>query len=251
LSLKIDQGAQVDVLFTGLAPLSTDQVVTQINAAVGAIVATNDHNVLRLTSTLTGTVSKIVAVGGSANSIFGWQDGQWALGLDAHITLQQDVSAYNYVDHDGMAGYFYVCQFYNTTNALESADSDPFEGDVGTLVPANKLCTMRVDLVDARGIAVPGQEITFYPQHELLEVAPYQVALNRAPITVVTNNAGHAEVTLVQGLHVRVAFEGTSIIRDIMIPNSTSADLLHEMSSVPDPFDIKRIPFPIAPRRSI
>jgi len=251
LQLLVDQGGQVDVLFTGLAPLTVPQVVEQINAVLGATVASDVANYLVLTSVITGTASKIEIIGGSAAPVFGWADGTRDIGEEAHITLQTGISVYSFLDNDGEPGYFYKVQYYNTSSGLQSNDSSPFEGDVGTLVSADKLSTVKVDLVDARGIAVPHQEITFYPMHELLEVEGFQVALNRAPITIVTNNSGHAEVSLVRGLHVRVVFEGTSIIRDITIPDAAETDLLTALGDSPDPFDIKILPFPDAPRRSL
>jgi hypothetical protein len=190
-------------------------------------------------------------VGGSAVPAFGWLNGEKNVGKEAYITLQTAVSSYTFTDNDGLAGYFYKAQFFNTATNLASADSAPFEGDVGTLVTANTLSRVKVDLVDARGIAVSGQEITFYPQHEPLEVEGFQVALNRAPITITTDNAGHAEVSLIRGLHIRVVFEGTSIIRDITIPDASETNLMHEMGQEPDPYGIVQIPFPPAPRRTL
>lgn len=252
LQLLVDQLGQLDIQFTGgVDPLTVPQVVEQINTAVGEVVASDVGNYLNLTSTNTGTASKIEIVGGSAAPVFGWADGTRDIGEEAHITLQAGVSVYSFLDNDGEAGYFYKVQYYNTSNGLQSNDSSAFEGDVGTLVSADKLSSVQVDLVDARGIAVPHQEITFYPMHELLEVEGFQVALNRAPITIVTNNSGHAEVNLVRGLRVRVVFEGTSIIRDITIPDEAETDLLTVLGEAPDPFDIKTLPFPEAPRRTL
>jgi hypothetical protein len=251
LQLLVDQGGQIDVLFTGLTPLTVPQVVDQINTAVGEVIASDESNYLKLTSTNNGTASKIEIVGGSAAPEFGWADGTRDIGEEAHITLQTGVSVYTFLDNDGESGYFYKVHYYNTTTNLQSNDSSPFEGDVGTLVSAGELSTVKVDLVDARGIAVPNQEITFYPMHELLEVEGFQVALNRAAITITTNNSGHAEVNLVRGLRVRVVFEGTSIIRDITIPDAAETDLLAVMGEAPDPFDISTLPFPEAPRRTV
>jgi len=251
LQLVIDQGAQVDILFSGLDPLTTAQVVDQVNAALGDSVAGEVSNTLKLTSTQTGTISVVEIVGGSAAAEFGWSGGERDIGEDAHVDLQAGIPSYTYTDNDGQRGYFYRAQFYNPSNGLASADSEPFEGDVGTLVSSGTLSLVKVDLVDARGIAVPDQEITFYPQHELLSVEGFQVALNRAPITIKTNNSGHAEVSLMRGLKVRVVFEGTSIIRAIEIPDDPVTNLLTVMGLSPDPFDIKQVRFPTAPRRTL
>jgi hypothetical protein len=251
LQLIVDQGGQIDILFTGTDPLTTSQVVDQINTAVGDVVASDVGNTLVLTSTNTGTGSVIEIVGGGAAPVFGFTDGQRDIGEEIHITLQAGVNGYTFIDQDGQAGYFYKAQFFNTVNNLTSADSDPFEGDVGTLVSSGALSVVKVDLVDGRGIALPNQEITFYSQHELLEVEGFQIGLNREPITIKTNNSGHAEVSLVRGSKWRVAFEGTSIIRDITIPDASETDLLAALGGAPDPFDISILPFPSAPRRTL
>ena len=251
LKIFVDQGAQVDILFTGLSPLTVPQVVGQINTALGASIASDVGNTLVLTSTTTGTASRIELVDGSANAVFGFSDGERDIGEEAHVLLQTDVSSYTFIDKDGESGYFYKAQFYNTSTGLESNDSSPFEGDVGTLISTANLSTAKVDLVDGRGVAVEGQEISFYPHHDLLEVEGYQVALTRAPIVIQTNNAGHAEVTLVRGLKVKVVFEGTSLIRDITVPDAAEFNLLSEMNSVPDPFDVADPNFPPAFRRTL
>lgn len=251
LQLILDRNPQVDILFTGLAPLTPAQVVDQINVALGAPVASEVANYLQLESVNDGSISVVEIIGGSAAAEFGWAGGERDSGKDAHITLQTDIPNYSYTDQDGERGYYYTAQFYNTVSGLASDDSAPFEGDVGTLVSSSTLSLVKVDLVDARGIAIPDQEITFYPQHDLLAVEGFQVALNRAPITIKTDNSGHAEVSLVRGLRVRVVFEGTSIIRAIQIPDATQTDLLTAMGEAPDPFDIKQLTFPSAIRRTL
>jgi hypothetical protein len=251
LQLRVDHGAQVDIIFTGTDPLTTAQVVDQINTAMGATVAADVANVLVLTSTNTGTGSVVEVVGGGAAPIFGFIDGQRDIGEDIHITLQAGVSGYTFIDQDGQAGYYYKAQFLNTATGLTSAESTPFEGDVGTLVSSGTLSTVKVDLVDGRGIALPNQVITFYSQYELLEVEGFQIGLNREPISITTNNSGHAEIALVRGSRWRVAFEGTSIIRDITIPDTAETDLLAALGGAPDPFDIATLPFPSAPRRTL
>lgn len=251
LQMYVDREALSSITFPGLVPLTTSQVAAQINAVLGATIATDDSNYLKLTSTHNGTISRIEIVGGSAAPSFGFADGTRAIGKDPNVALQADIANYTYLDNDGQAGYYYKAQFYNTSTSLESNDSAAFEGDVSTLVDADKLSLVKVDLVDARGISVPNQEISFYPEHELFSVQDFQVALNRSPITIKTNNAGHAEVSLVRGLKVKVVFEGTGVIRSITIPNTPETDLLGVMSTAPDPFSVDILPFPVAPRRTI
>jgi hypothetical protein len=251
LKLKVDMNPEVSIIFTGTNPLSAAAVAPQINAAVGATVASEIAGVLHLTSTLTGTKSKLEITGGAAAADFGWITGTRDIGEDAHIQLIAGQGIYSYQDDDGEPGYYYKAQFFNTTNLLESQDSQPFQGAASTMLTADKLSKAMVKLVDGAGVAVPDQEITFYTIHEPFTVEGFQVALARKPITIKTDNAGQAEVVLVRGLKIKVVFEGTSVIREIQVPNTPEFDLLQELGAAPDPFRVVEVNFPAAPRRTV
>lgn len=251
LKLFINSDPLLEVQFTGTDPLTAAQVADQINTEAGKVIAYDDAGTLRLTSDVDGTGSKVEIDSGGSVPIFGWTDGDKDNGEDAHIAMISGQPTYTFVDKDGDSDFFYKAQFYNTSNALESNDSAPFQGATSTLVSAGELSRVKVDLVDGRGVAVEGQEITFYPQHEPLEVEGFQVALQRAPVTITTDNSGHAEVSLVRGLKVKVVFEGTSIIRDITIPDEAETNLLQELANVADPYDIATPRFPWAIRRTV
>ena len=251
LQLIRDSHAQVDVLFPGLGDLTPVQAANAINSQVGVVIATVDAGKVILTSTTYGTSSKIIIVGGSAAPYFGWLDNTKVIGLESYITLQAGISLYEFIDNDGEPGYYYKVTYYNTTNGQVSQDSSPFLGAAATLVGADNLSVAVVDLVDGAGVAVAEQEISFYPVHEPLQVDGFQIALTRKPLSVTTDNAGHAEVTLVRGLKVRVVFEGTGLIREIVVPNQSSFDLLTEISTSVDPYDAKTLGLPAAPRRTI
>lgn len=251
LSILRDSHAQVDVHFTGTGLLTATQVATQINAALGVSIASVVTNELRLTSTITGTASKIEIASSSAASAFGWSAGSRAIGYDTHITIQSGQTLYEYTDNDGDEDYFYKVSYLNTSNGQISADSDPFAGESATLISTSNLSLIRVDLVDGQGVAAPAQPITFYPMHELLEVEGYQVALTRDPICISTDNLGHAEVHLVRGSRWRVAFEGTSIIRDITIPDAAETDLMTVLAQARDPFDVQTLLINPAIRRTV
>ena len=87
LQIIIDEDSQVGMQFTDADPLTASEVVLQINTALGASIATNESSQIRLTSTLTGTDSKIEIVGGSAASALGFTAGQRDIGADAHVPV--------------------------------------------------------------------------------------------------------------------------------------------------------------------
>jgi hypothetical protein len=251
LQIIRDSQPQTNILFTGIDPLSAAQLVPQINAAVGAVIAAEVLGQLELTSTLVGTASKLKIVGGGAAAEFGWVANTKDIGEEAYIGLVAEQTIYSFTDHDGESSYYYKAQFLNTTNNLTSSDSDPFQGDAGTLVSAGNLSTALVNLVDGRGIALQDQEITFYGVNEAFSVEGFKIALTRKPITIVTNSGGHAEIPLVKGTRWKVVFEGTSFIREFVVPTTATFDLMALLGVAPDPFKITELQFPAAPRRTI
>lgn len=258
LQFLIDQDPQVNYIFVDPpsppvigAPLTAAQAATQINDTVGQTVAFDGAGTLRLQSTNTGLASKVEIVGGGAAAEFGWVAGDRDVGEEAHVQLVAGQNLYSFTDDDGESTYYYVAQFLNTSNNLSSAESAPFQGGAGTVVDPSTLSIAQVDLIDGRGVALSEQEITFYGQDQSFAVGSFQVALTRRPITITTDNTGHAEVPLVRGTRWKVIFEGTSFIREFTVPDAASFDLLSLLGAAPDPFRIVEVQFPPAIRRTL
>lgn len=249
--LKVDFGDASTVDFVGTAPLDADGVATQINDALGGAVAVDSLGFLELVSPTTGTGSKVKIVGGTALGDLGFTAGDEDYGEDAHIPLQSGMSLYDYTDSSGEGSYYYKAQFYNTATGLSSVDSSPFKGEPGTVVGIENLSIAKVDLIDGRGVALPDQEITFYGMDQQLQVDGFKMTLTRKPITIVTDNSGHAEVSLVRGSKWKVVFEGTSFIREFVVPGTDDFDLLSVLGSAPDPFNVSEPQFPPAIRRTL
>jgi hypothetical protein len=250
LQLIVDHAAQQDIVFTGVGELSADQVASQINAIIASI-ASEVGGYLNLKSTLTGTVSVIDIVGGGAAAEFGWVAGDRDIGEEQYVALLAGVSTYQFTDRDGEADYWYRSAYYNTSNGLQSAWSEPFKGAVGTVITAPNLSLATIDMVDPTGAAVSEQKITFHPMHVPLQVEGYQAAMLRSSLTIETDNTGHAEVSLIRGLRLRVVFEGTSYIREITVPDQATFDILDLMAAAPDPFSPVSPEIPDAIRRSL
>jgi len=250
LQLKIDHAAQQDIVFSGVGELSADQCADQINAVIPGV-ASEVGGYLKLESSLSGSVSVVEIVGGGAASEFGWSDGDRDVGKEQHVALLDGVNTYTFTDRDGEADYWYQSAFYNTSNGLTSAWSAAFKGAVGTVITTDNLSLATIDMVDPSGATVEGQKISFHPVHVPLKVEGYQAAMVRRPVTIETDNAGHAEVSLIRGLKLRVVFEGTSYIREITVPNQASFDLLDLMATAPDPFAPVEPEIPDAIRRTL
>ena len=236
LRLAIDHTEPVTVVFAGPAPLTPGQTAAEINIIIPRLASAED-GYITLTSSLTGSVSVVEAVEGSALSEFGWAEGELSVGLEEYIPLTPGQTDYTFIDRDGDSAYFYEAALYNTTTQLTSTWSDPFKGGTGIIISAQNMSLGSVSMVDAAGIAVVGQRITFYSEHVPLKIEGYQAAMVRHPITVETDNDGYAEISLVRGLRLKVVFEGTSYIREITVPDQESFDILDLMSTVADPFN--------------
>jgi hypothetical protein len=251
LQLKVDSAPTVSITFAGAGNRTVDQVVDDINAAISPDVASDDAGRLRLTSTLLGTASKLEIVGGSAVTDLGFTAGQRIIGLEPYIPLVSGQNDYTFSDKDGESGYLYRVRFFHTITGLFSAWSEPFEGAPGTLISSAGLSVGSIDMVDAQGVAISAQRIHFYSVHQPLQVEGFQVALDRKLVTIETDNAGHAEVTLVRGLRVKVVFEETGLVREITVPNAATFDILGLVAVAPDAFNLAVPNVPAAIRRSV
>jgi hypothetical protein len=254
MQLQVDSGNLHDIVFTGTDPLTVDQVADQINA-VEAGVASDLAGKLNLESTLNGTQSKIYLPGGGALTDLGFTAGDRDIGEEDYVDLVPGESVYNFYDRDGNGTgsqtFFYRVAFYNQSSGLTSDWSEPFEAEPGTVITAGNLSIGGINLVDAAGVSQPDHRITFYPLHEPLEVEGFHVALMRAPITVVTNNSGYAEVTLVRGLRVKMVIEGTAYVREFTVPDQPTFDVLEIAATAPDPFNPVEPDYPYAIRRTL
>jgi len=254
MQLQVDSQALEDIVFTGTDPLSVDQVAVQINSVFTGVASDDGNGQLLLQSTLAGTQSKLYLPGGGALAVLGFSDGDRDIGEEEYILLSPNQSSYNFYDRDGAGtgdqAFFYQAAYHNTTTGLTSEWSAPFEAEPGTAVSASNLSVGTVDLVDAQGVTVAGQRVTFYPSYDAHSVEGFAVGVVRQPVTVVTNNSGHAEMTLVKGLTGRMVFEGTNMIREITVPDTDTFDILALMAAAPDPWSPAEPDYPSAIRRT-
>jgi hypothetical protein len=250
LQLQVNRGTPHSIVFSGTDPLSVNAVAAQINAVFTGL-ASELGGKLKLQTTQTGTQARIDILAGSANPVLGFIEGDLDIGEEPYVTLVSGINSYNFYDRDGISGQFYEVAFYNTVNLQSSAWSDPFQGEPGTVIDASNLSTGSIDLVDASGVSKPDQVITFFPMWEPLSVEGFKVAMTRDPISITTNNSGHAEVVLVRGLKVKAVFEGTSYTREFVVPDAPTFNILDLMSTAPDPFNPYEPDYPTAPRRTL
>jgi hypothetical protein len=246
-----DTALQKNCTFTGTNPLSAEQVVQQLNTAVGDVVAFDESGSIRFTSTETGTGSKIEIVSSSAAVLLGFTAGQRDVGEQVYIALVPNQDTYTVQDQDGEGGHYYRSFFFHTVTLLQGPPGPAFLGRPGLRLTSDRLCRCTLDLVDMSGNAAACQNVSFYALHRPMMVDQYGVALDRTPKRISVDNEGHAEIMLVRGLQVRVVFEGTSLVRDVTIPDADECDILGLIANAPDPWNLVEIQLPAAPRRTI
>lgn len=250
LQLQINRGVPENIVFSGIDPLSIGAVCAQINAVYPGL-AQEVGGVIVLRTTDSGTAARIDILTGSAAAILGFIEGDHDAGEEPWVTLVSGQNSYDFYDRDGGDSEYYQAAFYNQANGLTSQWSTAFKGEPGTVIDTGNLSIGRIDLVDGSGSSLPGQSIVFYPMWEPQTIDGFQVAMSRTPITITTNNSGHAEVSLVRGLKVKAVFEETSFIREFTVPDAPTFDILAVMGAAPDPFNPVAPDFPDAPRRTL
>jgi len=248
LVVSVDGGSDQTVTFASPNPVGVDAAIDEINDQTTGLIATEESGAIRLTSDTTGTSSTLEITGGTGLTALGFTLGDLDIGEDQHIALQAGVENYEYDDQSGDISYWYKTQYYNTGSGGFSSLSDPIQGDVGTTLPSSELVTGTVDVVDPDGKPVEDMRIVFYNIYTPpLERGAY-VAIGRT-VTVTTDQAGHAEVSLIKGMIVDVTFAGTGVTRRIQIPDADFT-LWDEIAVADDNYQIQVPTIVDAVRRS-
>lgn len=98
----------------------------------------------------------------------------------------------------------------------------------------------KVVLADITGTALADRSIYLYcaglPTNVTSETAIggiLSVGIVESAITVRTNNSGYAEVKLLKGMRVRISFEGSRLIKEIVVPDA-DFNLFTQVSNAPD-----------------
>ena len=93
------------------------------------------------------------------------------------------------------------------------------------------------------------QRIIVSPVMGLTQVGEYTVPQGRT-LFFDADNTGTIDFSLVQGLRVIVAIEGSSLVREFVVPSTPTFDLLQTMAAAPDMFTVQ-VPAPFLIRRSL
>lgn len=244
LDLTVD-GVAVPVTFAGIDPFDLASVISQINSVVSGVAGEvpTDTDMLRLTSTITGTGSAVLVAAGAAATVLGLSTTQ-VNGLGSRITLASGTTDYQFLDLDGADSYFYTTRYSSTTSATVSAFSEPRQGSAGVVAPASELVRAELSLLDGAGKPVVGRCVRFILQNsQAVDTTNYfAIPGVDANVLVVTTESGFASIDLLKGGQYRMIIEGTSFIREFVVPDTGPFDVLALAGTSPDPFDIVQAP---------
>ena len=249
-TVAVNGGSDQTMTFVVADPVQVDAAVEDINDQTLLITASANGSKVRLDTDLLGRAATLEIVGGTSLTELGFVADTFVTGSDAHVSLVPAQSEYEYEDVNGDSTYYYKTQYYNSSSGTYSGLSDPVKGDVGAIVPAAELITAVIDIVDLAGVPVENNEVAFYNVYiPPLSRGAFSV-LGRT-VSVYTNGAGHAEISLIRGATVDVTITNTGITRRIEVPETGDEfNLMDAVSAAPDNFQIQTPSIPLAVRRS-
>lgn len=248
LDVTVD-GEAKPVTFAGLDPIDLASVITQINAVVPGFASEipTDTDLLRLISTTTGTGSAILVASNPAATALGLPTTQ-VNGKGSRITLAPGTTDYQFLDLDGLDAYFYQTRYSSTTSSTVSSFSDPRQGSADVVAPGTELVRAELSLLNGAGKPVVGRCVRFILQTtKAVDTTTYQAIPGvDANVFVTTTESGFASIDLLKGATYKMIIEGTSFIREFVVPDTGPFDALALAGTSPDPFDIvKAAPRPI------
>jgi len=246
LKFIINGGAEVSVSFSSLVDVWTaQQVVDRINEVAPGVASLSVDKV-KLSSNSTGRASSVevtysdgVDLGYPIVKVFG---------KDPRITLVPTTLSYLYSDVSGTTLARYRWRFSANGADPISEYSAYVLGFEVPLINSGQLSVCSTTFIGLDGQPVKTKVIVVADQPPTA-LSTYAVT-NHQPLIFESGDDGFIQFTLVRGAKVRAAIEGSSFVREFVVPNAASFDLLTVMSTSTDPFTVQTVP-PYLIRRSI
>lgn len=248
LKLVVDGGAERVIYFGSvLTYWSPAQVAARINEVVAGLATVIDGTTVRLTSPTTGRASSIKVTYCDAYDL-GWVADQIEYGRAARISLSSGTLVYSFPDVAGRNDDRYKWRFSAAGASPISDFSAVVQGQVQPTVSSANLSVGTAKFLDVMG----------RPLKARILVATLSVPQSLGgmyvsgpqPLQVDSDATGFLQLTLMRGARVRVAIEDSAYVREFVVPDAASFDILATMASAPDQFTVQTTP-PLLIRRSI
>lgn len=254
LELQIGGGATQTVTFSSMLTYWTPtQVANQINLSLTGAVASVSGNSVVITTSGPGRVASINVIYNDAADL-GFQAGQVVNGKDVRVTLVGSTFYYLYTDVAGDSDALYKWRFSaNGVNPISNFSA---------VVPGNQpplqsnVAFATATFVSSTGIPVSRTVIVASAASPYEQPAgggnPALVVGDETPLTFTADENGFLQIPMVVGATLRVALDGTTLVREITVPGPAGSafDLLAVMATAPDPFTVQ-VPPPFLTRRSL
>ncbi len=246
LKFIVDGGPETSISFSALTPNWTaQQVVDRINEVVPGLASLVVDQV-KLTSPTTGRASSL-EITYSDSTTLGFVLGK-VFGKAPRITMVLTTLTYLFSDVSGSSSARYRWRF-SADGANPISEFSPYVfGKEAPLISGGQLSVCSTTFVDLTGHPIKTKVIVVSDQNPSL-VSGLSLT-SQQPLIFTSGDDGFIQFTLVRGAKVRVAIEGTAFVREFVVPNAASFDLLTVMTAAPDPFTVQ-VPPPFLVRRNI
>lgn len=222
------------------------QVAARINEVVPGVASVQEDSLV-LSSLTTGR-SSFLNISYCDATDLGFEPGTLVYGKAARIPLVDGALFYNFLDPVGAPSDRYKWRFSANGASPISVFSGVVRGDNPPFVSSTSLCVLTATFVSADGRAVH-RKVVVTSDGQIESLHGFSVGSDR-PEVYESDDNGFIQVPLVRGARVRVAIEGTYLVREFVVPDVATADLLSVLSDTPDPFSVQQTPAHLN-RRSI
>lgn len=218
-------GVLQSVVFAGeTTALAAAAAVTAQTTAV----AVDSGGYVQLSSPTTGLSSSLeVRLSTEAGITLGFYADDYDIGEAARIALVTDQLLYSLVDYHTDPSYWYRARLYSTSTLTYGDYFTPFVARPYDSVPVANLIYGTLQLMDSEGKPVEGRMITV--EYRRLGAVGAKV-INGPMYSYYTDAAGAIDVPLVKESEIRVAVEGTRMVRDVQVPSTGSSFSLFDPS---------------------
>lgn len=225
---------------------SPQQASDRINEVVPGLSSWSTDGTVTLSAPTVGRGSSVEVVASSATAL-GWSAGNKSYGKDARIALNSSELIYLYSDVSGSKTDRYKWRFSN--DGLNPI-SDFSKQVLGTDQP---IASIPVSVATARFVGPDARpqkrSVIIATGLEIQQLSGFTFGQTQS-LVVESGEDGFWWAILIRGSKVKIAIEGTPLVREFTVPNTPTFDLLSVMSAIPDPFTVQ-VPAPLLNRRSI
>lgn len=245
LTLKVNGGAEVSITFDGLVHRywTPQQVTDAINVAVPSLAQVSGLKVL-LSSPTSGLASSLEVTYGVA--ALGLESGTKSQGLAVRIPLTSS-QAYVFLDPLGLSGISRYSWRYSNDGANPLSELTPLDPST-TPMSGVLISYATAQFVSFDGSPVQRKVIVGLEGKLPQSLGGHTVSAQSQ--TYESDATGFLLIPLMQGATLRVAIEGTPLVRSITVPTTPTFDLLQALGGAADPFEVQTTPS-LATRRSL